>query len=202
MRTLINATPVVLLSIAVWSIASFEVTAQNRRDLVDIKVTSDGQKCGYEVLDADGTPIPGQQDLFLVRAGAFLRVSAAETYARVRIEDDYSSGVKGYAHRGSAKLYPVPRLRQIIRVRGPLSKEGRSRHKVKIECCETITNDGVCVNPVESDNVASRDQGGTGEIKLATSSADAEELARLADGASSPTGHPVGPGGPDMDIEP
>ena len=196
MRT-IRFTQLTVVVAAVTFSTLMDVSAQGRRDAVVIEITQIENSCRYQVQDVSGEVLADQQDTFYVNAGAFLRFTATGTSARVQIQDDGRKNAKGFSNRGSARLNPGES--QVIKARNARSQDPGTVHKVAIECCEQISEDGTCVNPTVSDKMAeAADQV---QVNRATFGSPIRALSRLLFGAEK-ADPPLGSGGPDMDVEP
>ncbi len=197
MRIFSRFTQLIVVAAAVMFSTVLDVSAQGRRDAVVIEITRAENSCLYQVQDVSGEVLADQQDTFFVNAGAFLRLTATGTSARVEIQDDRSKNAKGFSHRGTARLNPGES--QVIKARNARSQNPGTVHKVAVDCCERISEDGTCVNPSVSDKMAAASD--QVQINRATFGSPLSLLSRLLFGAEE-ADPPLGSGGPDMDVEP
>ncbi|NNE45501.1 MAG: hypothetical protein HKN37_02445 [Rhodothermales bacterium] len=192
-------TGALVLSVTFALCATVDSSAQGRKNAVVIEITKIEDSCRYQVQDIEREVLVGEQDTFFVSAGAFLNLVATGTAARVKIQDDARKNVKGFTNRGISLLRAGDS--EFLRVRAARQNDPGSFHDISIDCCESLDEDGKCVNPAPSDKMSALDLRRE-RINRASLVAPLLKVWRSLfeeDGVDSP---PVGGGGPGMDVDP
>jgi len=192
-------TGALVLSVTFALCATVESSAQGRKNAVVIEITKTDNSCRYQVQDVEREVLVSEQDTFFVTAGAFITLVATETAARVKIQDDTSKNVKGFKNRGSSLLRSGDS--EYLRVRAARQNDPGSFHQISIDCCESLNENGNCVNPAPSDKMSALEirREKTNRASLVAPLLTIWKSLFEEDGVDSP---PVGGGGPGMDVDP